>query len=40
MAIYNFININGWDLNKEDSGYISKEDLDINKFIILYRIDK
>ena len=39
-AIYNFININGWDLNKEDSGYISEEDLDTDKFIILYRIDK
>jgi len=39
-AIHNFININGWDPNKEDSGYISKEDADTNKFIILYRIDK
>ena len=40
IAIYNFININGQDLNKEDSGYISKEDIDTNKFIIPYRIDK
>ena len=39
-AIYNFININGWDLNKENSSYISEEDADTNKFIILYRIDK
>jgi len=34
------MNINGWDLNEEDSGYISKEDLDTDEFVIPYGIDK
>ena len=34
------MNINGWDLNKEDSGYISEEDSDTNESIILYGIDE
>jgi len=39
-AIYNFMNINGWDPNEEDSGYTSKEDSDTDEFVILYRIDE
>lgn len=39
-AIHNFMNINGWDPNEEDSGYISEEDADTDEFVIAYGIDE
>lgn len=34
------MNINGWDPNEEDSGYISEEDADTDEFVIAYGIDE